>query len=118
MITRKIGPALAAGCGVVLKPASQTPFSALALGVLAQQAGLPDGLLNLVTGSAAEIGDVLTDSEPVRKLSFTGPTEVGARIYAQCAPAIKKLTLELGGNAPFHIIAYADLDAAVADLIH
>ncbi|HET8882406.1 MAG TPA: NAD-dependent succinate-semialdehyde dehydrogenase [Solimonas sp.] len=114
MITRKIGPALAAGCGVVLKPASQTPFSALALGVLAQQAGLPDGLLNIVTGSAAEIGDVLTASETVRKLSFTGSTEVGARLYAQSAPSIKKLSLELGGNAPFIVFDDADLDAAVA----
>ncbi|NGY03909.1 NAD-dependent succinate-semialdehyde dehydrogenase [Solimonas terrae] len=117
MITRKIGPALAAGCGVVLKPASQTPFSALALGVLAQEAGLPDGLLNVVTGSAAEIGDVLTSSETVRKLSFTGSTEVGARLYAQCAPSIKKLSLELGGNAPFIVFDDADLDAAVVGAI-
>lgn len=117
MITRKIGPALAAGCGVVLKPASQTPFSALALGVLAQEAGLPDGLLNIVTGSAGEIGDVLTASETVRKLSFTGSTDVGARLYAQCAPSIKKLSLELGGNAPFIVFDDADLDAAVAGAI-
>ena len=117
MITRKIGPALAAGCGVVLKPASQTPFTALALGVLAQQAGLPDGLLNVVTGSAAEIGDVLTASETVRKLSFTGSTEVGARLYAQCAPTIKKLSLELGGNAPFIVFDDADIDAAVIGAI-
>ncbi|WP_366919533.1 NAD-dependent succinate-semialdehyde dehydrogenase [Hydrocarboniphaga sp.] len=117
MITRKIGPALAAGCGVVLKPASQTPFTALALGLLAQQAGLPDGLLNVVTGSAAEIGDVLTASETVRKLSFTGSTEVGARLYAQCAPSIKKLSLELGGNAPFIVFDDADIDAAVIGAI-
>jgi len=114
MITRKIGPALAAGCGVVVKPASQTPFTALALGVLAQEAGLPAGLLNIVTGSAAEIGDVLTASDKVRKLSFTGSTEIGARLYAQCAPTIKKLSLELGGNAPFIVFDDADLDAAVA----
>ncbi|MFT4045157.1 MAG: NAD-dependent succinate-semialdehyde dehydrogenase [Solimonas sp.] len=117
MITRKIGPALAAGCGVVVKPASQTPFTALALGVLAQEAGLPDGLLNVVTGSAAEIGDVLTASETVRKLSFTGSTEVGARLYAQSAPSIKKLSLELGGNAPFIVFDDADLDAAVVGAI-
>jgi succinate-semialdehyde dehydrogenase/glutarate-semialdehyde dehydrogenase len=117
MITRKIGPALAAGCGVVLKPASQTPFTALALGVLAQEAGLPDGLLNVVTGSAAEIGDVLTASETVRKLSFTGSTEVGAKLYAQCAPTIKKLSLELGGNAPFIVFDDADIDAAVVGAI-
>jgi succinate-semialdehyde dehydrogenase/glutarate-semialdehyde dehydrogenase len=117
MITRKIGPALAAGCGVVLKPASQTPFTALALGVLAQEAGLPDGLLNVVTGSAAEIGDVLTASETVRKLSFTGSTDVGAKLYAQCAPTIKKLSLELGGNAPFIVFDDADVDAAVVGAI-
>ncbi|WP_428310548.1 NAD-dependent succinate-semialdehyde dehydrogenase [Hydrocarboniphaga sp.] len=117
MITRKIGPALAAGCGVVLKPASQTPFTALALGLLAQQAGLPDGLLNVVTGSAAEIGDVLTASDTVRKLSFTGSTEVGAKLYAQCAPTIKKLSLELGGNAPFIVFDDADIDAAVIGAI-
>jgi len=117
MITRKIGPALAAGCGVVLKPASQTPFTALALGALAQEAGLPDGLLNVVTGSAAEIGDVLTSSQTVRKLSFTGSTDVGARLYAQSAPSIKKLSLELGGNAPFIVFDDADLEAAVVGAI-
>ena len=117
MITRKIGPALAAGCGVVVKPASQTPFTALALGVLAQMAGLPDGLLNIITGSSTEIGGVLTASETVRKLSFTGSTDVGAKLYAQCAPTIKKLSLELGGNAPFIVFDDADLDAAVAGAI-
>ncbi|MDB5421594.1 MAG: gabD [Brevundimonas sp.] len=117
MITRKIGPALAAGCGVVVKPASQTPFTALALGVLAQEAGLPDGLLNIVTGSSTEIGGVLTASVVVRKLSFTGSTEVGAKLYAQSAPTIKKLSLELGGNAPFIVFDDADLDAAVAGAI-
>ena len=117
MITRKIAPALAAGCSVVVKPASQTPFTALALGVLAQEAGLPDGLLNIVTGSSTEIGGVLTASETVRKLSFTGSTEVGAKLYAQSAPTIKKLSLELGGNAPFIVFDDADLDAAVAGAI-
>ncbi len=117
MITRKIGPALAAGCAVVLKPASQTPFSALALGVLAQEAGLPDGLLNIVTGAAREIGGVLTASPVVRKLSFTGSTEVGITLYEHSAPTIKKLSLELGGNAPFIVFDDADLDAAVAGAI-
>ena len=114
MITRKIGPALAAGCGVVVKPASQTPFSALALGVLAMEAGLPAGLLNIVTGSSTEIGCALTASDLVRKLSFTGSTEIGAKLYSQCAPTIKKMSLELGGNAPFIVFDDADVEAAVA----
>ena len=114
MITRKIAPALAAGCGVVVKPAEQTPFTALALGVLAEDAGLPPGLLNIVTGDAATVGGVLTASPTVRKISFTGSTATGARIYAQSAPTIKKLSLELGGNAPFIVFDDADLDAAVA----
>ena len=117
MITRKIAPALAVGCAVVLKPASQTPFSALALGALAQEAGLPKGLLNIVTGAAREIGGTLTASPVVRKLSFTGSTEVGAMLYRQSAPTIKKLSLELGGNAPFIVFDDADLDAAVAGAI-
>ncbi|WP_143068907.1 NAD-dependent succinate-semialdehyde dehydrogenase [Solimonas aquatica] len=117
MITRKIGPALAAGCGVVVKPATQTPFTALALGVLAQEAGLPAGLLNIVTGSSTEIGAALTASPVVRKLSFTGSTEVGAKLYEQSAPTIKKLSLELGGNAPFIVFDDADLDAAVIGAI-
>jgi succinate-semialdehyde dehydrogenase/glutarate-semialdehyde dehydrogenase len=117
MITRKIAPALAAGCAVVVKPASQTPFSALALGVLADKAGLPKGLLNIVTGSAAAIGGVLTKSEVVRKLTFTGSTEVGAMLYEQSATTIKKLSLELGGNAPFIVFDDADLDAAVTGAI-
>jgi succinate-semialdehyde dehydrogenase/glutarate-semialdehyde dehydrogenase len=117
MITRKIGPALAAGCGVVVKPATQTPFTALALGALAEEAGLPPGLLNVITGSAAEIGAALTSSPVVRKLSFTGSTAVGAKLYEQCAPTIKKLSLELGGNAPFIVFDDADLDAAVAGAI-
>ena len=113
MITRKAGPAFAAGCAMVLKPAGQTPFSAIALAVLAEQAGLPAGLFSVVTGSAREIGKAMTDSPVVRKLTFTGSTEVGAQLYAQSAPTIKKLGLELGGNAPFIVFDDADLDAAV-----
>lgn len=113
MITRKAGPAFAAGCAMVLKPAAQTPFSAIALAVLAEEAGLPEGLFSVVTGSARDIGQAMTDSPTVRKLTFTGSTEVGAQLYAQCAPTIKKLGLELGGNAPFIVFDDADLDAAV-----
>jgi succinate-semialdehyde dehydrogenase/glutarate-semialdehyde dehydrogenase len=113
MITRKAGPAIACGCTVVLKPASQTPFSALALAELAERAGVPAGVLNIVTGSATEIGGELTSNPTVRKLSFTGSTEVGRTLMAQCAPTIKKLSLELGGNAPFIVFDDADLDAAV-----
>lgn len=113
MITRKAGPAFAAGCAMVLKPAGQTPFSAIALAVLAEEAGLPEGLFSVLTGSAREIGSAMTDSRVVRKLTFTGSTEVGAQLYAQCAPTIKKLGLELGGNAPFIVFDDADLDAAV-----
>jgi succinate-semialdehyde dehydrogenase/glutarate-semialdehyde dehydrogenase len=113
MITRKAGPAFAAGCAMVLKPAGQTPFSAIALAVLGEQAGLPAGLFSVVTGSAREIGKAMTDSPVVRKLTFTGSTEVGAQLYAQSAPTIKKLGLELGGNAPFIVFDDADLDAAV-----
>jgi len=118
MITRKAGPAIAAGCTVVLKPASQTPFSALALAVLAERAGLPKGVLNIVTGSAAAIGGELTSNPTVRKLSFTGSTEVGKILMAQCASTVKKLSLELGGNAPFIVFDDADLDAAVEGAIH
>ncbi|HYM21561.1 MAG TPA: NADP-dependent succinate-semialdehyde dehydrogenase [Vicinamibacterales bacterium] len=113
MITRKAGPAIAAGCTVVLKPASQTPFSALALAELAERAGVPKGVLNIVTGSAAEIGGELTSNPTVRKLSFTGSTEVGKVLMAQCAGTVKKVSLELGGNAPFIVFDDADLDAAV-----
>lgn len=113
MVTRKAGPALAAGCAMVLKPAGQTPFSAIALAVLAEEAGLPAGLFSVITGSAREIGKAMTESTTVRKLTFTGSTEVGAQLYAQCAPTIKKLGLELGGNAPFIVFDDADLDAAV-----
>jgi len=117
MITRKVGPALAAGCSVVLKPASQTPFSAIALVELAQRAGLPKGLLSVITGSAREIGGALTQSPVVRKLSFTGSTEVGVKLMEQSAATMKKLSLELGGNAPFIVFEDADLDAAVEGAI-
>ena len=113
MITRKCAPALAAGCTMIIKPASQTPYSALALAVLAERAGVPPGVVNVVTGSAAVVGAELTASPVVRKLSFTGSTSVGATLMAQCAPTIKKLSLELGGNAPFIVFDDADLDAAV-----
>lgn len=113
MITRKAGPAFAAGCAMVLKPASQTPFSAIALAVLAERAGLPKGLFSVVTGSAAEIGGEMTANPTVRKLTFTGSTEVGETLYAQSAKTIKKLGLELGGNAPFIVFDDADIDAAV-----
>lgn len=117
MITRKVGPALAAGCTMVLKPANETPLSALALAELAAQAGVPDGVLNVVTGDAVAIGDELTRHPDVRKLSFTGSTAVGRRLMAQCAPTIKKLSLELGGNAPFIVFDDADLDEAVEGAI-
>ncbi|MFK8077424.1 MAG: NAD-dependent succinate-semialdehyde dehydrogenase [Granulosicoccus sp.] len=117
MITRKAGPAFAAGCSMVLKPASQTPFSAIALAVLAQRAGLPDGLFSVITGAAREIGASMTSSPIVKKLTFTGSTEIGAKLYEQCAPTIKKLALELGGNAPFIVFDDADIDAAVEGAI-
>src|SRR6059036_213277 len=117
MITRKAGPALGAGCTVVIKPASQTPFSALALAELAERAGVPKGVLNIVTGSAKEIGAELTSNPIVRKLSFTGSTEIGKVLMAQCAGTVKKLSLELGGNAPFIVFEDADLDAAVEGAI-
>ena len=117
MITRKAGPALAAGCTMVLKPATQTPFSALALAVLAERAGVPKGVFSVVTGGSGEIGGELTANPVVRKLSFTGSTEVGIKLMAQCAPSIKKLSLELGGNAPFIVFDDADLDAAVEGAI-
>jgi succinate-semialdehyde dehydrogenase/glutarate-semialdehyde dehydrogenase len=113
MITRKAAPAIAAGCTVVLKPASQTPFSALALAELAERAGLPKGVFNVITGSASEIGGELTTNPVVRKLSFTGSTETGKLLMAQCASTVKKISLELGGNAPFIVFDDADLDAAV-----
>ncbi len=114
MITRKAGPALAAGCPMVLKPASQTPYSALALAVLAEQAGVPKGVFSVVTGSAAAIGGEMTSNTAVRKLSFTGSTEIGRLLMRQSADTVKKLSLELGGNAPFMVFDDADVDAAVA----
>ena len=113
MITRKLGPALAAGCTFVCKPAPQTPFSALALAELGRRAGLPDGVLNIVTGDAAAIGSELTGNQLVRKFSFTGSTAVGKTLLAQCAGTVKKVSLELGGNAPFIVFEDADLEAAV-----
>ncbi|TAK52729.1 MAG: NAD-dependent succinate-semialdehyde dehydrogenase, partial [Gammaproteobacteria bacterium] len=117
MITRKVAPALAAGCTVVCKPATQTPYSALALAELGVRAGLPRGIFNVITGPAGPIGGVLTRDPRVRKLSFTGSTEVGKRLMAECAGTLKKLSLELGGNAPFIVFDDADLDAAVAGAI-
>src|SRR4051794_32666173 len=120
MVTRKAAPALAAGCTMVLKPAEQTPLSALALVKLAEEAGLPSGVLGIVTGSAEdapEIGRTMTSSPLVRKLGFTGSTEVGKLLMAQCAGQITKVSLELGGNAPFIVFDDADLDAAVAGAI-
>ena len=113
MITRKAGPALAAGCTVVCRPASQTPFSATALAEIAERAGIPAGVFNVVTGSAGEQGAELTGNPIVRKLSFTGSTEIGKLLMEQCAATVKKMSLELGGNAPFIVFDDADLDAAV-----
>ncbi|HEY0212421.1 MAG TPA: NAD-dependent succinate-semialdehyde dehydrogenase [Paenirhodobacter sp.] len=113
MITRKVAPALAAGCTVVIKPSDFTPYSALALGVLAERAGIPAGVINILTGRPEVIGATLTASTTVRKLSFTGSTRVGALLMEQCAPTVKRLSLELGGNAPFIVFDDADLDLAV-----
>ena len=117
MITRKCAPALAVGCPVVIKPASATPFSALALAELADRAGFPKGVFNVVTGSAGAIGGELTSNPIVRKLTFTGSTEIGKELMAQCAGTVKKVSLELGGNAPFIVFDDADLDAAVEGAI-
>lgn len=117
MITRKAAPALAAGCTMIIKPATETPFSALALAVLAEQAGIPAGVIQVVTGKSSTIGDILTGDTRIHKLSFTGSTEVGRTLMAQCAPTIKKLSLELGGNAPFIIFDDADLEKAAEGLI-
>lgn len=117
MITRKAAPALAAGCTMIVRPASLTPLTALALGALAQKAGIPAGVLQIVTGKSSSIGKVLTESQIVRKLSFTGSTEVGRALMAECAPTIKRISLELGGNAPFIVFDDADLDAAVKGAI-
>ncbi len=113
MVTRKVAPALAAGCAILLKPASQTPFSALALAELALRAGLPPGLFSVVTGKASIVGSALTASPVVRKLSFTGSTEVGKSLIRDCAGTVKRVTMELGGNAPFIVFEDADLEAAV-----
>ena len=113
MITRKVAPALAAGCTVVVKPSDLTPFSAIALGVLAERAGIPAGVVNIVTGYPEGIGAELTANPAVRKLSFTGSTRVGSLLMAQCAPTVKRLSLELGGNAPFIVFDDADIDRAV-----
>ncbi len=117
MITRKAGPALAAGCTFVCKPAGQTPYSALAAAVLAERAGVPAGVISVVTGNAAAIGAEMTSNPIVRKLTFTGSTEIGKKLMAQCAATMKKVSLELGGNAPFIVFEDADLDAAVAGAI-
>ncbi|WEY41009.1 NADP-dependent succinate-semialdehyde dehydrogenase [Paraburkholderia sp. SUR17] len=117
MITRKVGPAMAAGCPIVVKPAEATPLSALALAVLAERAGVPKGVFSVVTGDPKAIGGELTGNATVRKLSFTGSTAVGRLLMAQCAPTVKKVSLELGGNAPFIVFDDADLDAAVAGAI-
>ncbi len=114
MITRKVAPALAVGCTVVCKPASETPLTALALAVLAERAGIPKGVFNVITGKASVIGKELTSNPDVRMLTFTGSTEIGAKLMEQCAPTIKKLGMELGGNAPFIVFDDADLDKAVA----
>ena len=113
MITRKAGPALAAGCTIVIKPASSTPYSALALCELAERAGVPAGVMNVVTGASSQIGGELTSNEKVRKLTFTGSTNIGKVLMKQCADTVKKISLELGGNAPFMIFEDADIDAAV-----
>ncbi|MDU4301853.1 MAG: NAD-dependent succinate-semialdehyde dehydrogenase, partial [Eikenella corrodens] len=117
MITRKAAPALAAGCTFIIRPASQTPFSALAIAALAERAGIPAGVFNVITGSSREIGRVLTESDTVKKFSFTGSTAVGRQLQAQCASSIKKTSMELGGNAPFIVFDDADLEAAVSGAI-
>lgn len=117
MITRKAAAALAAGCTIVVKPAAYTPYSALALAELAERAGVPEGVLNIVTGSASAVGGELTSNPVVRKLSFTGSTEVGRILLEQCAGTIKKVSMELGGNAPFIVFADADLERAVAGVM-
>ena len=117
MVTRKVSPALAAGCTVVLKPAPQTPLSALALAVLAERAGVPPGVFNVVTGDAMAIGSELTSNQAVRKLSFTGSTKTGKLLMQQCAATVKKVSMELGGNAPFIVFEDADIDAAIAGLL-
>lgn len=113
MITRKVAPALAAGCTVVIKPSEFTPYSALALGVLAERAGIPAGVINIVTGMPTEIGNEIMANETVRKISFTGSTRVGSLLMRGAADSVKRLSLELGGNAPFIVFDDADLDLAI-----
>jgi len=117
MITRKCAPALAAGCTVVLKPSSLTPFTAIALGILAKRAGIPEGVLNIVTGNASLIGDLFCKSSRIRKISFTGSTEIGKKLMEQAASTVKKVSLELGGNAPFIVFEDADIPAAVSGVM-
>jgi len=117
MITRKAGPALAAGCTFICKPAMQTPYSALAMAELAHRAGIPPGVINVITGPASVLGGELTSNPVVRKLTFTGSTEIGKKLMAQCSTTLKKVSLELGGNAPFIVFDDADLDAAVQGAI-
>lgn len=117
MITRKAAPALAAGCPMIVRPADLTPFSALAMAELAHRAGIPAGIFQVITGKSSELGAEFTENPTVRKLTFTGSTEVGRKLMAQCAPTIKKVSLELGGNAPFIVFNDADLDAAVEGAI-
>src|SRR5258705_13302570 len=117
MITRKAGPALAAGCTLVCKPATQTPYSALALAELGDRAGIPKGVFNVITGSAAAIGGEMTSNPAVRKLTFTGSTEIGKKLMAQCAGTVKKISLELGGNAPFIVFDDADIEMAIKGAI-
>jgi len=117
MIARKIAPAMAVGCTLVMKPSKETPLSALALGELFQQAGLPDGVVNIVLGDSSEIGKELTENEQVKKITFTGSTKVGMKLYEQAAPTLKKVSLELGGHAPFLVFADADLDLAAEKLV-
>src|SRR5262249_44711188 len=113
MVTRKVAPALAAGCTIVLKPASETPFTALALGALALEAGVPEGVFNVVTGQSSMIGDALTSSDIIRKISFTGSTAIGRLLATKSAPTLKRITLELGGAAPLIVFEDADIDKAV-----
>ena len=117
MLARKVGPALATGCSLVCKPAKQTPFSALAFAYLAEEAGVPKGLLNVLTGNAQTIGKALTDSEVVRKLTFTGSTEVGKMLLKECAKTVKRVSMELGGHAPFIVFEDADIEAAIQGAI-
>ena len=117
MLARKVGPALATGCSLVCKPAKQTPFSALALAYLAEQAGLPKGLFNVLTGNAQVIGKALTESESVRKLTFTGSTEIGKMLLKECAKTVKRVSMELGGHAPFIVFEDADIEAAIGGAI-